>query len=193
MGLKVDFSHAERNIFFGHIPWLVQGPSLAPLDYIIGSCRFICCLSQLFLAALFMATWRSCRGELFLFGFHDAAAKIIILFVCCCTFWFVCCWACCYCLGFIWLGCCLEMANFLLVACCVLQFLFFSTNSLSLACISLAYSSYNLLLLGFLETLSFWGLLYISAQSAFPSLAFQLCEIRCDHGTTLNVWDHRSL
>ncbi len=70
---------------------------------------------------------------------------------------------------------------------------FSSQQTLSLACISLAYTSYNLLLLGFLETVSFWGLLCLSAQSAFPSLAFQLCEIRCDHGTTLNVWDHRSL
>jgi hypothetical protein len=130
--------HKEKKLFFLFfapssfaLKRLVRGPSLPPLDYIIGSCRFICCLSQLFLAALFMATWRSCCGEIFLLGFQDAVAKIMILFVCCCTLWFVCCWACCSCLGFVWLGCCLEMANFLLVACCVLQFLFVSTNSLS--------------------------------------------------------------
>jgi len=52
-----------------------------------------------------MVTSCYCRYELFLFGFHDAAAKII---VCCCT-------GCC-CPGPVWLGCCLKMANSLSVA-----------------------------------------------------------------------------
>ncbi len=129
-------------------------------NYLAG--LFAVCLLSFSLPCNFMVT-SCCCCELFLFGFHFAALKIIILLVVAhIAVDFHQSW---------WFGCCLEMAKFLSVACCV------AIVSLSLLCLTL--------LLGF-NCWTFGGSLFLCSR-CFSITVISALWNYIHHGITLNA------